>query len=42
MHRREDFSTEDPGQRHYLTVAGLDAVTVAPRAAPTCDLELAA
>jgi succinate dehydrogenase/fumarate reductase flavoprotein subunit len=42
MHRREDFSAQDPGQHHYLTVAGLDAVTVAPRPAPTRSLELAA
>ncbi len=34
MHRREDYPETDPKQRHFLSVQGLDEVTVTPLAAP--------
>lgn len=34
MHKREDYTQQDPHQRHYFTCDGLDEVRVTTRAAP--------
>jgi succinate dehydrogenase/fumarate reductase flavoprotein subunit len=37
MHRREDFGSLDPAQRHHLISKGLDEIQV--RAIPAADRE---
>jgi succinate dehydrogenase/fumarate reductase flavoprotein subunit len=33
MHKREDFPQQDPAQRHYLAVGGLDEIWIRPQSA---------